>query len=88
VQETYPAPAAAIWIVNPADTEATVNYSLNDYSYQINAGEAQGLNADQTWVVAFDRSGDYGEARYTLEPGKYRFAMTDDHGWELYHESL
>lgn len=88
VEETYPAPATAIRIVNPDETETTVGYALNEYPYEIKPGETQGLNADQTWVIVFDRSGDFGEAQYTLEPGKYTFAMTDDHGWELYHESL
>jgi hypothetical protein len=88
VEQAYPAPAAAIRIVNPDETETTMSYALNDYPYEIKPGEAQGLNADQTWVIAFDRSGNFGQAQYTLEPGKYTFAMTDDHGWELYHEPL
>jgi hypothetical protein len=87
VHETYPIPAA-IRIANPQETGVTLNYAINEDPYEINAGQVQELTADQTWVITFDRSGDFGEARYTLEPGRYTFAMTDDHGWELYHQSL
>jgi hypothetical protein len=28
-------------------------------------------------VIVFDRGGAFGQATYTLQPGTYRFAMTD-----------
>ena len=79
--------AAPIRIVNKPLTETTLSYALNDYPYEIKPGEVQSLAEDRTWVIEFDRSGDFGVAQYTLEPGEYSFAMTD-HGWELYHQSL
>jgi hypothetical protein len=43
----------------------------------------QSVNHDQgTQVIAFKRGGSFGNARYTLEPGTYRFVATD-HGWDL-----
>lgn len=81
-----PAAAAPIRIVNPPDCDTTLNYAVNDYTYEIKPGETQELTQDRTWVIEFDRGGDFGSAQYTLEPGTYTFASTDK-GWELYHQA-
>jgi hypothetical protein len=76
----------AILVVNPTDTQTTINYSINDNDYQIAPGSQQELSADQQWVISFDRGDNDGNAEYTLAPGVYTFGPSD-HGWELYHTS-
>jgi hypothetical protein len=74
-----------IRIINSRTNDITLNYTINDNPYEIKPGESQTLEDNYTWVVEFDRGGDFGEARYTLEPGEYSFALSE-HGWELYHK--
>jgi hypothetical protein len=85
-EEPPAAGGGAIRIVNPSDSQATINYSVNDYDYQIAPGSEQDLAADQQWVIAFNRGENDGDAQYTLAPGVYTFGPSD-HGWELYHTS-
>jgi hypothetical protein len=63
--------------------DAQVNYNLNGHPYTMNAGYRQPLSAGRTWVIAFDRGGSFGETRYTLSEGTYKFSMTDE-GWALF----
>jgi len=81
-----PAGGGAILIVNPTDTQTTINYAINDNDYQIAPGSQQELSADQQWVISFDRGENDGTAQYTLSPGIYTFGPSD-HGWELFHTS-
>ena len=73
-----------IEITNPAASGATLSYVLNNVSYSIPPGYSQNLTLDRSWVISFSRGGNFGPARYGLEPGLYTFTNTD-HGWELYH---
>ena len=73
-----------IEITNPATSGATLSYVLNDVTYSIPPGYSQNLTLDRSWVISFSRGGNFGPARYGLEPGLYTFTNTD-HGWELYH---
>jgi hypothetical protein len=84
--ETPPAVTDSIRIAHAADAEAPLSYALNEYSYQIEPGDHQDLTTDRTWVIAFNRGGDFGDAEYTLESGTYTFGPSD-HGWELFHTS-
>ncbi len=70
-----------ITLMNPAETRTTLSYNLGGGQYVLEAGQSMG-HGDETQVIAFDRGGSFGEARYTLEPGAYRFVATD-HGWDL-----
>ena len=40
-----------------------------------------------TFLKPNSRGGNFGPARYGLEPGLYTFTNTD-HGWELYHGAV
>jgi len=72
-----------IEINNPAASGVTLSYVLNDVTYSIPPGYSQNLTQDRAWVISFSRGGNFGPARYGLEPGVYTFSNTD-HGWELY----
>ena len=76
-----------IRITNPATNNVTLNYVLNDVTYSIPPGSSQDFLLDRSWVVSFNRGGNFGSARYGLEAGLYTFANTD-HGWELFHGAL
>lgn len=59
-----------------------VNYQLNDYKYSMGGGQSQLIQSDRAWVIAFDRGGNFGMAKYSLSPGTYHFTVTEK-GWEL-----
>jgi len=73
---------AVITLLNPAETRTAMYYNLGSSQYTLEAGQSVG-HGDETQVIAFDRGGSFGEARYTLAPGTYRFVATD-HGWDLH----
>ncbi|MGN6546717.1 MAG: hypothetical protein ACTHK7_16805 [Aureliella sp.] len=57
----------------------------------IRSGEQERLRTKGRYLIRFSRGIDdsgrsYGEARYTITEGAYRFAVTEK-GWELYRES-
>lgn len=76
-----------IQIVNPEETGTPLTYHLDDADVTLQSGESQLLTNDRRRVISFDRGGDFGTARYTLSSGQYRFELTTDHGWELYHDA-
>jgi len=82
-----PQPAAPIKIVNPASNKATLNYTLDGHPYSIPPGSSQDLVLDHPWVIDFNRGGNFGEGRYSLESAQYTFTPTD-RGWELFQSPL
>ena len=55
-----------IEITNPATSGMTLSYMLNDVTYSIPPGYSQNLTLDRSWVISFDRGGNFGPARYGL----------------------
>jgi hypothetical protein len=74
-------------VINPASTRATVNFVVDQTPYSLNAGLAQPLLGQTSWVIAFDRGGQAGEARYTLAPGSYEFTASTS-GWDLVQKTF
>lgn len=72
-----------IKLVNPAESGGDVRYALNGTVYSIKPGNAQTLQNDRAWLVEFNTGGPAGNARYTLQPGTYKFKVTND-GWNLF----
>lgn len=76
----------------PTDLAGEVNYLVDDAEHMvIGSGEEQHLRAKGGYEIRFSRGIDdsgrsYGEARYTITEGNYRFAVTDK-GWELFREA-
>ena len=84
-----PGAAAAtgpVKLSNPKENSVALNYTLNGRSYSIQPGYSQALGAGSVWEIQFDRGGSFGQARYTLSSGTYRFKATDK-GWDLYRKS-
>ena len=69
-------------IVNPAQTQATLAYTINGQSYSLNAGQTQPLNVTTSMTIEFDRGLPGDLARYSLTAGTYTFQATDK-GWDL-----
>ena len=65
-----------------SEADAVLKYSLNQYPFEIKAGQIQRLQEDRPWVIEFDRGGDHGFTTYALIAGRYKFVSTPD-GWDL-----
>jgi len=74
-------------VINPATTGATVNFVVDQTPYGLEAGLAQPLMGQPSWVIAYDRGGQAGEARYTLVPGSYSFTVNAS-GWDLVQKTF
>ena len=72
-----------VTLFNPADSGGEVRYSLNGNVYSIKPGSVQTLQNDRLWVVEFGSGGPVGNVRYSLEPGIYKFKVTEA-GWNLF----
>ena len=82
-----PTPATPIaHIVNPAQTQTKLGYTINGQPYSLEPGQSQDVELSTNEVIEFDRGSGNDTARYTLSDGAYTFASTPQ-GWELYHTS-
>lgn len=70
-------------VVNPADNQATLRYSVNGRQYSIRPGEQHDFTEPGPGVIEFDRGNNAGLVQYRLSGGVYTFAPTD-RGWELF----
>jgi hypothetical protein len=77
-----PAPVVAVTIVNPADTQTTLNFSIDGTLYHVDAGKAQTINVGMDSTIEFGRGENLGIASYGLRPGIYTFKDTAN-GWDL-----
>ncbi len=77
-------PAEPILLINPATTQTSVQYRVNQYSYVLAPGQTQQLDGTTAWTIDYHRGGEYGRQSYGLTPGKaYRFAP-GPRGWDLF----
>ncbi len=82
-----PTPAARIVrIVNPAETQTTLGFAVNDQNYSLEAGQTQDVELADSTVIEFDRGSGNDTARYSLSEGVYHFASTPQ-GWELFRSN-
>jgi hypothetical protein len=76
---------AGIFLVNPNENRATVNYNINGNHFIMEPGMKQRLPGAGPWIIEYDR-GAKGEVNaYTLAAGTYYFTATDK-GWQLYKQ--
>jgi hypothetical protein len=74
---------APITLLNPTESQGTVNFTLGADNGALQPGYTAETNAAAPQLIVFDRGGNFGQAQYTLSPGAtYRFASTDQ-GWVL-----
>ncbi len=67
--------------------QTAVNYNVNSNAYSMEPEYRQPLPGGRKWVVAFDRGGEFGEARYGISKGTYKFTLTDE-GWNLFKHTF
>jgi hypothetical protein len=76
----------------PENAGSAVNYLIDEVENKsIRPGEVQVLDSKGRFVVRYSRGvtadgRSFGESRYTITPGRYRFELTAT-GWELYREA-
>lgn len=71
---------SGILLTNVGTSE--VNYTIDGHQFSM-LPEYQQPVARVKIVVAFDRGGSFGKAKYGIDQGWYKFTLTDK-GWELY----
>lgn len=75
-----------VLIINPPESQGTINYNVNGNQYESQPGMIQKLAAlpdGRAWKIDYDRGGNFGPATYSLTTGTYRFRPTD-RGWQLF----
>jgi hypothetical protein len=69
-------------VVNAAANQLTVRFLVNGERIELPPGERRTLDGADTWVVRFDRGGQFGPATEVLYGGTHRFVV-DAQGWKL-----
>lgn len=78
--------AGRILLMNPEANVEPVEYMLGDTPLAMDAGMMHGVRL-QTTLIRFSRGPGLGEARYSLQPGSYRFVVSE-RGWDLVRTSF
>jgi hypothetical protein len=72
-----------ISIRNPAETNTPVTFVVdNRRESELSPGESHSLAEKSSYVIEFDRGGEFGTARHVVNEGSYEFVATD-RGWDL-----
>lgn len=72
---------------NPKESGGTIHYTVDGSRHSMQVGQSQKLSGSKSRIIAFDRGGSFGQAKYTLSEGAYIFAVTEK-GWELKQQSF
>lgn len=85
-----PVPRATqtVKILNPAATGVTLGFVFGSKSYSIDAGQSEDFLVAAPTVIAFNRGGTAGTARFTLAGGNTYEFQSDDTGWVLVRKQL
>jgi len=72
-----------ISIRNPAETGTPVTFVIDGrFEAELSPGESHSLAEKSSYVVEFDRGGEFGTARHVVNEGSYEFVATE-RGWDL-----
>ena len=71
-----------IVLTNPSSTGGDVRYAVNEFTYNIGAGQSQTLKLDREWTIRFE-NGLGRQMSYRLSEGKYQFSVSPDKGWDV-----
>ena len=77
---------SGVYLINPSDNAATINYVTANTNYSMQPGFTQMLPEGRNWEIQFNRGEGKGDADYALSDGTYTFG-TADGGWELFKQS-
>ncbi len=85
--EEEPVEAMTVVLLNPEENAQTVFVLLAGEELSLEAAQQIQFETPEATIVEFDRGGDFGTARYSLDEGVYEFKLTDQ-GWELYRKTF
>jgi hypothetical protein len=72
-----------IAIRNPVETNTPVTFVVDSRrEAELSPGESHSLSEKSSYVIEFDRGGEFGTARHVVNEGSYEFVATD-RGWDL-----
>jgi hypothetical protein len=72
-----------ISIRNPVETNTAVTFVVDSRrENELSPGESHSLSEKSSYVIEFDRGGEFGTARHVVNEGSYEFVATD-RGWDL-----
>jgi hypothetical protein len=78
-----PPQTGTVLIENPADSGSVVGFVVDEKTeVSLQPGESRVLSNSSSYLVEFDRGGNFGIARRTLGQGKFEFVATNS-GWDL-----
>ncbi len=72
--------SSGVVLRNPESNGTAISYLLGGKQFTMESGYSQRL--ETSYVIEFDRGGDFGTARYTIADGTFEFTLTD-RGWDL-----
>lgn len=75
-----------IVVVNSTENYLPVSFLANGNVQTLAPGDEY-TKTDETIVIRFDRGGQLGTVEQILEPGRYKFDVSSESGWELKAES-
>jgi hypothetical protein len=74
---------SGVTINNPGTSGISIAYTLDGRSeVELAPGRSQSLKEKASYVIEFDRGGNFGSRKYELSEGNYNFEVTSQ-GWEL-----
>lgn len=71
-----------ITIRNPANYSTPLTFKLNDQQIRLEPGQQTSITFDRSYNIEFDRGGQYGVQRYSMQDGHFEFQV-GDRGWDL-----
>jgi hypothetical protein len=81
-----PGQAAAVQLHNDASTGTDVHFLLDGQEQTLSSGQTLDLSGDRPHLIEFNSGGNYGDLRFTLYQGLYKFKVMPE-GWALFKAS-
>jgi hypothetical protein len=80
-------PAIRVVVVNPEATGQTIAFVLDGQEHHLDPARLLDEYSVDAMLIAFDRGGGFGIARYSLTEGVYEFVRTE-RGWDLVRKTF
>jgi hypothetical protein len=71
-----------ITIRNPEKYSTPLTFKLNEQQVRLEPGQQTTVTFDRSFNIEFDRGGQYGTQRYSMQDGNFEF-IVGDRGWDL-----
>jgi hypothetical protein len=81
-----PGQGAPIQLLNDPEAGGEVYFLLDGQEQSLKPGETMDLSADRPHTVEFNTGGNFGDVKFTLYQGQYKFKVMPE-GWALFKSS-